>query len=149
MAYLSVEQVNAWLAETKFQVPDIDVELERGVVDYMVGKLSDRYVVSSWTDDQSTPSIVLNVMGMLYAAWYLQRQVGNDAGDLTDSSYPVRLERRAFGLFEDVATGAIELPDELLVAGGGPLFYPNDASTSSDPSDPDHSPRAFSMTMEF
>jgi hypothetical protein len=154
VAYLVEDQVNAWLASTKYHVDALEDELEAAVVGSSFAAVSTRYDTSEWLDDVTTPSLMTVAMSMLYAAWWLQRQISED--ELTDQSYPIRLEERAMTLLTGIADATIDLPgvdpDPDLTAGRGPLFYPNDASTAlweDDPLDPLGSPRAFTMGSAF
>jgi len=154
VAYLTDETVNAWLAHTKYTIEVVEPELETAVVAGGFGKLSLRYATTGWTDEASTPPLVITALSMLYAAWYLQRQISDDEMDAM--SYPIRLEARAWAMLDAIATGLIDLPgvdpDPTLTDNRGPLFFPDDASTQlsiDDPFDPEGSPRAFAMNQVF
>lgn len=154
MAYLSEDRINAWLASTKYTITSVDPELERGVIDFGFAKLGERYATSDWVDEATTPSLVLSALSMVYASWFLQRQISDD--EMSDQDYPIRLERRAWDLLCGIANGSIEIPgvdpDPTLTANHTALFFPTDRSTELalyDPSDPDGSPRAFTMGQVF
>lgn len=154
MAYLDDERVNSWLAATKYQVGALEPELEEQVVQQGFARLSTRYATTDWTDDASTPPLVITALSMLYAAWYLQRQISDD--ELNADSYPMILEARAWGLIDGIASDTIDLPgvdpDPAVLAGKQPLFFPDDSSTTlweDDPHDPGGAPRYFSMGQTF
>lgn len=155
MAYLTKEQVNVWLAETKLQVSAIDADLDTAVADAGLAVLSVRYATSTWADGASTPELVVQALSMLYASWYLQRQIGADDDALDETSYPIRLEKRAMAVLQGILDRTIEIdvdPDPTLAAIDQPLFFPTDSSTQlsvDDPTDPDGSPRVFAMNQRF
>jgi hypothetical protein len=153
VAYLSVDGINAWLASTKYTAANLDTELEQGVIDWGFGKLSTRYATDTWIDDSTTPGRVLTGLEMLYAAWFLQRQVSDDDG-MPD--YALHLEKRAMDYLCGIADDIIDLPgvdpDPDLIKRRAPVFFPTDSSTQlaeDDPHDPNGSPRAFSMSSLF
>lgn len=154
MAYLDDDRVNSWLAATKYQVQALEPELEEQVVQQGFARLSTRYAIDLWLDEASTPPLVITALSMLYAAWYLERQISDD--QLDADSYPIRLEARAWGLIDGIASDTIDLPgvdpDPAILAGRQPLFYPDDSSTAlweDDPTDPNGAPRHFSMGQTF
>jgi hypothetical protein len=154
VSYLVDTGVNAWLASTKYTVQAVEPELEAAVVAAGFGRLSTRYDTAVWTDTASTPPLVLTALSMLYAAWFLQRQISDD--EQTEQDYPVRLEKRAWDMLTAIATDLIDLPgvdpDPGLVDARGAVFFPTDESTAlyeDDPTDPNGSPRAFTMAQVF
>lgn len=154
MAYLETTDINQWLASTKYTVSSVEDDLDASVVSIGFGRLSTRYATDDWTDKASTPDLVITALSMLYAAWFLQRQISDD--EMTDQDYPIRLEKRAYQLLDGIATDIIDLPgfdpDPDLISGRAPVFFPTDSSTQlslDDPTDPDGSPRAFSMNTRF
>lgn len=91
---------------------------------------------------------------MLYAAWFLQRQISDD--EQTEQDYPVRLEKRAYAMLDAILAGLIDLPgvdpDPSLSDTQSAVFFPTDESTAlyqDDPCNPDGSPRAFTMAQVF
>lgn len=153
MAYLTVDGINAWLASSKYQITAVEDELEQGVIDWGFAKLSTRYATADWVDELTTPALVLTGMEMLYAAWFLQRQISDDDGM---PEYALHLERRAMEFLTGIADDIIDLPgvdpDPDLIAVRAPVFFPTDSSTQlaeDDPTDPDGSPRAFSMNAVY
>jgi hypothetical protein len=156
VAYLTVDGVNAFLAATKYDVAEIEEDLEQHVVDAGFAIVAARYATEDWTDKDLTPSLVFTALCMIYAAWFLQRQIGDDQDEQEGFSYQVRLEQRGMAILKAIADGTYDLPgvepDPDLVNAGVPLFFPTDASTTlaeEDPFDPDGSPRAFSMGTRF
>lgn len=154
MAYLTIDSINAWLASTKYTVNTVEPVLEDTVVESGFARVSLRYATTSWIDTASTPSLVLSALSMLYAAWFLQRQISDD--EMTDQDYPIRLEARAWALLDSIGANVVDLPgvdpDPALAAVGQPLFFPTDTSTSlweADEADPEGSPRAFTMGAIF
>lgn len=154
MSYLTDETVNTWLASTKYTIEVVEPELDAAVVAAGFARLSTRYDTTTWTNTATTPDLVITALSMLYAAWFLQRQISDD--QMSDQDYPIRLENRAWSMFDGIANDTINLPgvdpDPTLIEGKAPLFFPTDDSTTlweEDPEDPDGTPRAFSMNQVF
>ena len=154
MSYLVDDGVNAWLAHTKYTISAVEPELDAAVVSAGFARLSTRYDTAVWVDTASTPPLVLTALSMLYAAWFLQRQISDD--ELTEQDYPIRLENRAWGMLDAIGLTLIDLPgvdpDPTLNESKSAVFFPTDSSTSlweDDPTDPEGSPRAFTMAQVF
>jgi len=151
VAYLSIDKVNQWLATTKYTVTSVEDELDASVASTGFGRVSTRYATDDWVDNGTTPSLVITALSMLYAAWFLQRQISDD--EMTDQDYPIRLERRAYELLDGIAGDIIDLPgvdpDPALIEARAPVFFPTDSSTTLWEDDPDGSPRAFTMGATF
>lgn len=154
MSYLSTTPVNTWLATTKYTVDAIESPLDEMVQGIIFGKLALRYDTSTWTDGTDTPALILSAMSMLYAAYYMQRQISED--DQTPETYPVRLETRALDLIAGILAELVDIPDAdpdpTLTTNRGLEFFPTDASTQlaiDDPTDPNGTPRVFSMQHRF
>jgi hypothetical protein len=154
VSYLVPDQINAWLAATKYTVSTVEDELDAAVVAAGFGRVSTRYDTAVWVDASTTPPLVMTALSMLYAAWYLQRQISDD--ELTEQDYPIRLENRAYALLDAIAATLIDLPgvdpDPSLNDTKTAIFFPTDESTQlyeDDPTNPDGSPRAFTMAQVF
>ena len=153
MAYLSVDNINNWLATSKYSVSAVNADMENNAAALVLGKLDGRYAIEDWVDQVSTPDMIVSILAMLVAAWEYDRAVSEDGeGD----SYAARLERRAMELLMGLSDGTITIPDvpqdPSADSGYGPAFFPTDDSTelfAEDPYDPEGSPRAFTMGMKF
>jgi hypothetical protein len=147
VSYLTANSVQAWLHTAKYKITAVDPELENAAKEIYFGKIGQRYDTSSWLSEDTTPPLVLTVMSMCVAALTLRRAISQDDGL---ASYADWLDQRADTVCMSIVNGAIELPATInpdSSLGGGPLFYPNDLSTSL--SDSESSGRAFTMSMEF
>lgn len=153
MSYLSKEQVQSWLNDDKYPLVTVNENYETTAVAVVLGKLSQRYDTSVWTDGVTTPKLVVSIISMLVAA-YEMRQVASEEDGRT--SHAEWLEKRAMELTTDIVDGCIDLPgvdtDPGSDLGGGPLFWPTDASTALAEEcswDPLASPKVFRVGMEF
>lgn len=148
--FSSVEPIQDWLEDTKMSV---DLPLEESVETFMVarvmGALAQRYTVSAWTDDSTTPKLVVKAIAMFYAAALYRRQYSEDLGDTP--SWPVWLESTAQAVVDAIALGTMDILDVTPIETSEmqPAFFPTDASTIFDLSNPNYSPRAFTMGMVF
>jgi len=137
VAYLESADVQAWLQHSKFPVTAVAEELDAWAAQQVVGKLAQRYVTSSWLDGSTTPILVKSIMAMLVASAMLRRAISENEGE---SAYPNWLEKRAYDLCDSIVAGSIDLPTEDVdpdsSLGGGPVFFPTDASTTLWETDP-------------
>lgn len=153
MSYLSVDQVQAWLQSTKYPVPVVSETFETTASTTVLGKISQRYDTSGWTNSTNTPKLVLSIMSMLVAAYEMRKYASEEDGLTSHAEW---LEERAMTMCADIVDGCIDLaeadPSTTSSLGGGPLFWPTDDSTlfaETYPHDANASPRAFSMGMYF
>lgn len=156
MAYFLLSDVNQWLARSKYDARIIEPEVEKAVKDAGFGIVSLRYNTTTWVDQATTPRLVWTALSMIYAAWWLQRQIGDDTEAEIGQTYPIRLEARGMAILNGIATELIDLPeadpDPELVGYKTALFFPTDESTQlaeDDPCDPNGTPRVFSMGTRF
>lgn len=112
MAYISIEEVNAWLAETKITALSLDVALETSIVNQVFASVRKAYDVSSWANAVTTPSLVRNIISMLYAGWYYERTLSEDNNV---ASYGMLLINSANKLIEDIVGGSVILDPALPV----------------------------------
>jgi hypothetical protein len=133
MAYLTLDKVQQWLEPTKATITAIEPALEMTVSDYVLTRIGTQYNIDGWVDLESTPSLVLDAMSMLYAAWFYERQLSEDMA-IDTGNWGKHLETWATKFIEDISSGALELIDQdaLLTLQGSPEFYPTD-NQDSDP----------------
>lgn len=153
MAYLTPQNVQAWLQSTKYEITVVNTDFEAASRLKAFGKLEQRYDTSVWTDNTNTPGLVLSAISMMVAAAELRRIVSEEDGLASHAQW---LEDRAMAIIEGIVSGAIELPgvdpDPASTLGGGPLFFPNDVATEAAKVwewDPVGAPRAFAMNERF
>jgi len=152
MSYLTITNVNNWLATTKYAVGGVNSDMEANAAATVLGALDNRYDITPWIDSASTPAMAVSIMAMLVAAWEYDRATSEDS---SEDTYAARLERRAMLLLGQLADGSTILPGvepDLSAGGSGPAFFPTDDSTALadfDPLSPDASPMAFSMGQQF
>lgn len=153
MPYLEIEQVQAWLQDTKYPVSHIDETFEAQASGIVLGKLAQRYDTSTWTNATNTPSLAITAMSMLVAAYFMRMMASEEDGRTSHADW---LEERAMTLCAGIVDGCIDLPgvdpSASTSLGGGPLFWPTDAATTlADvfPQDVNAAPLRFSMGMIF
>lgn len=135
MAHITVADAQVWLEGTKAHLTSLDTGLETQISTLVLGRLADTFaatVTSTWVDNNTTPEIVKQVIAMMYAGWYYDRQYSEMVA-AEGTSYGMVLREYAETLIEGLISGSIILvevppgqPETL------PEFYPNDASSTSD-----------------
>lgn len=108
MAYITVQDANAWTDKSKLTLTELDSELEASVARQVFARISQAYDTSTWVDSNTTPSLIRKIIAMQYVAWYYERAYSEDGGQNT---YSDRLFQQAEALIEGLITGAIDLPD--------------------------------------
>jgi len=76
--------------------------------DIIKSKLALRYNTQGWFDG-NTPSLIMNIAGMLVAGWVYDRQYAEEA--IEGSSYGTRLIERAYELLETTLSGGMVVAD--------------------------------------
>lgn len=147
MAYLGTGDVQTWLEQTKLTVGEIEAALEQLFAGSVIGQMASRYDTTTWLDEGTTPSLVRQVVGMLYAAAIYRRQYSEDLQE--NPAWPVWLETTANMMIAQIVSGVIDLPVVVTPEPTGlnePIFYPNDESSNVDIG---NDPPAFSMAKVF
>lgn len=149
MAHITLSEAQAWLEGTKLTLPSLDIELEAQTSSEVLGRVSQAYDVSGWTNSSNTPRLVRKIISMLYAGWYYDRAY-SETDDTND--YALRLKAAADALLESIVAGITDLeevPGDPTI--GNPAFFPTDESTANSPTrdNPSDGPAAFSMGMRF
>jgi hypothetical protein len=153
VAYTTTQQVQQWAQQTKYQIQSVDAELEQVAVDTAFTLLGRRYDTATWLDSGTTPSLVLDMITMLVAAYTLRRAFGEEDGS---HEYPDWLEMRAMTLLEGISAGLLDIPgvdvDPSSAEGSTPAFFPTDAATDiwfDDPTADGGAARYFTMEQIF
>ena len=64
MSYITYQEANAWLEKTKLNLTALDSELEKSISSQVLSEIAQIYDVSSWSDANTTPSLVLKIIAM-------------------------------------------------------------------------------------
>jgi hypothetical protein len=144
MAVVEVENIQTWLAPKKFQITELEEDLELQQRSLVFAMIANTFDVTGWVTPASTPVMVKQAVSMLYASWVWRRVVAEQ--HLDNDSYADKLESMAMMLITGIIGGTVELVEVEGVAsdGVGPLFYPTDFQDD----DPDNS-RRFTMGQVF
>ena len=122
--YLTAPRVQQWLEKTSLTVTDIDVMRESMARDVIFGAVRSRYDASTWLDADTTPSLVLNLMGALYASYTYNAQYSENYGE---SDYGRQLWSLVNKLLIDIQTGEVDLAAPAILASFTNVgFYPTD-----------------------
>ncbi len=129
--YVSVERIQAWLQDSKFDVGEVEETWENLHRLVLFGKLERRYDTTLWTDEDDTPELVLNIMSMKVAADFL-RKVASEEDGLT--TYADHLDQRAMMICDGIVAGDIDIvgtsEDTDTVLGAGVSHWPDNTSTT-------------------
>jgi len=125
---LDEADVNQYLQTTKFSVTAVSLNIVNYIETSIFAKLNRRYDTSLWVDNGTTPALVIHLMEMWYAGFYLRKIISEEDG-LT--SYADWLQDEVDRQCSDIASGAISLIGVTEYEDGAarPEFFPNDAST--------------------
>jgi len=161
MAHVVVADCQTWLENTKANLTNLDLNLENQISTNVLGRLASSYNdptfgVSTWIDNTTTPQLVKQIIAMIYAGWFYDRQYSEMVA-AEGPSYGTVLRNYAETLIEGLNAGTIELaeiqPNEPNV---GAVFYPTDISSTQqavvankNPDDTSFGPSKFSMGQIF
>ena len=146
-AIVTEQELQAWLEETKLDVPSVDEQLDATARDEVFGALSAVYDVTGWVSTETTPSLVRRIMAMLIASYLYRRQYSEDSDE--NPGYAVWLEGKAHALLVGVIDGSIDLTDvdEIPASASVPTFWPNDVADIVGSEE--YSPARFRMGQVF
>lgn len=145
MAHVGVDDVNTWLEASKLSVSEIEPGLDVYATGLIVGALISRFDTTTWVDEATTPSLVKQLIAMLYAAAFYRREYSEDLVDGTGLNWAQWLESSAGGYVSQIVSGVIDiigLPGEVDAGLALPAFYPTDESSIDEPA-------FFAVSMDF
>jgi hypothetical protein len=161
MAHVLLSDVQAWLEGTKANLTQLDASLEQQISAQVLAEVSDTYSdpgfgVPTWTDSTNTPELVKQVIAMLYAGWYYDRQFA-EMIVAEGTSYGEVLRAQAEVLEAGIINGSVVLIELVSFAlDVAPVFYPTDVSSTFDaertntiPEDMSLGPAKFGMGKKF
>ena len=151
MARILVADAQAWLDGTKLTISTLESALLAQVESQVVSSLDSSFDITGWVNDTNTPAIVKTIIAMNYVAWLYDRSYSEDQEQGND--YAALLRAQAAALQQGLIDGSIVIPDQPADTGPSdtPLFYPNDESSSLEPTDllPSLGPASFNVRGVF
>ena len=150
MARITPSDAQGWAESTKLNLSALDVSLLEQIETEILSRLSSIYTTTAWLDPITTPLLVKVIIAKTYVSWVYDRQYSENQDEGND--YAAMLRQNAEMLMSGLIDGIIDIPGENPVgAGSGPSFYPNDLSSSQEPTleDPSLGPAKFSMGKVF
>jgi hypothetical protein len=146
MPRIQADDAQAWAEKTKLPIEQLDAGLTDQVETLVLARLTSSFPddVSTWVSPETTPTIA-----MFYVAWYYDRQYSEEQEALND--YAVLLRSQAEALMVGIADGSVLVPGAVLPTLDDVGFYPNDVSSSLQPTDTDRSlgDAKFSMNQVY
>jgi hypothetical protein len=144
VALITVDDVQSWFTENRLQL-DITDELveEPNISAEVLGTVSSRYDVSTWTTYGTTPDLIRSVISARVAAVRYRKHYADQADELFYADW---LDEWATNLLDGIVSGTVELldvTDEETTAAqtaAGPSFVPNDLTEETS---------KFTMDMSF
>lgn len=131
MALIDVDDVQPWLEETQLTLTsDDELTEEPFQSEFVKSKLATCSLdVASWVDENSTPVLVRQIIGMLVAAQRYNKTY-SETDENAGNPYANKLEDRANLLLEGICAGTVDLldvVDDPFTSGSGSIsFYPDD-----------------------
>lgn len=137
-AVVTLDDVNAWLAPTKYALTAIDAHVEDIYQVAVFAKLGQVYDVSGWVSPATTPALVRKVIAGLTAAHEYERRVSEDVVD--GDNYADKIRRWSSELLSGIYGNEFDIgqdQDTDLATARSLSFFPTD----SQDSDPDYARR--------
>lgn len=145
MARVSVEEVQAWLEQTKLTIASINTALATQIEEMVISRLATAYTTTTWVDAATTPKLVRYIVSMLYASFFIDRQYSEDE---RSNAWARRLNGIAETMILGILNGSIDLLDvPAAQVNASPSYYPNDASSALEVTDEDSSLGGPSFSM--
>jgi hypothetical protein len=111
--------------------------LEKQISTEVLGRLSETYGDPSfgtptWIDQNSTPELVRQVISMIYAGWFYDRQY-SEVLATQGNSYGLVLRTSAETILAGIISSSIQLVELLPnLPTTAPVFYPTDNSSTTE-----------------
>lgn len=124
-AVVQLEEVQAWLEQTKLTINNIDDDLANQFRSEVFAALATAYDTTGWTTASNTPELVRKIVAMNIAGAIWMRQYAEVAAE--PDTYGMWLMSRAQTLLDGIINGGLTLVED--PAGGEtPEFWPNDTT---------------------
>lgn len=122
---VELEDINQFLPKDKLTLAEEDreVALESTAKEVVLSSLAPRFDTDEWISKQTTPNLVVSIIGMFVAGWIYNRQYGADATD--DSGYGNVLLAQANALIQGLVGGSLDI-DSPAIAGDTPSYLESD-----------------------
>jgi hypothetical protein len=132
MAHISVTEANAWTEPTKLTLASIDANIETQIINLIFPRFKTAgFPTTSWTNEASTPALIRTIIAMHYVAWQYDKHYAQEE---EASAYAALLRVQADANIASLLTGDITLDEFVLpLDPGTPTFFPNDLSSSLEP----------------
>jgi hypothetical protein len=150
MARITLNGAQGWADRSKLTLSTLDLHLLDSIETEVISRLSSAYDTTTWLNADNTPAIVQVVICKYYVSWIYERAYSENQD--SGSDYAAMLRVNAEMLISGLLDGTIDIPGVTPIgSGGGPAYYPNDASSALEPTFDDMSlgPAKFSMGKVF
>ena len=111
--YLTPQSVLAWSNGDKVTwATTVDASLDSQIASQVLAKAARAFDISTWYDHDTTPSLILSIIAMIYVGRKFQEQYGDDS---LNSDYGTALVTDANNMLENLISGDLILIDEDLL----------------------------------
>jgi hypothetical protein len=146
--------INAWFQPSRLSLisqAEIDISLYAQIESGVLARLATVFDTTGWVDEDHTPELVKTILSMYYAAWTYDKAYSDDG---ESNAFADKLRSTADLQMSAIISGSVLLTDPFMAdqefaaqIAGGPTFYPNDLSSSMEPTADDPSAGGPSFTM--
>lgn len=150
MARISVDDVKAWVENSKLDPQALDLDHLSQIEEETLARLNAVYDSTTWVDRASTPRLIQVIIAKMYTSWLYAKFYSENQSD--PNLYGVKVGQNAEMLIQGILDGTILIPGLPPTNPVTATFYPNDASSAQCPGDNDDwslGPAKFSMGKIF
>lgn len=149
MARISIDDVQAWVENSKIVPPSLDLDHVDQIETEILARLGGVYNTSLWVDKATTPRLIQVIIAKTYTGWLYDKMYSENQSQ--PNIYSRMIKQNAEMLIDGILDGTIEIPGTPATTEQGPTFYPNDISSAQEPTfeDPSLGPAKFSMGRIF
>lgn len=149
MARISIDDVQAWVENSKIVPPSLDLDHVDQIETEILARLGGVFDTSLWVDKATTPRLIQVIIAKTYTGWLYDKMYSENQSQ--PNIYSRMIKQNAEMLIDGILDGTIEIPGTPATTEQGPTFYPNDISSAQEPTfeDPSLGPAKFSMGRIF
>lgn len=149
MPRIVVEDVRAWVENSKLNPQALDLEHLDQIETEILATIGNIYDTSTWLDNVTTPRLVQVIIAKMYTSWLYAKFYSENQSE--SNEYANNVRDNAEMLMAGILDGTIEIPGIEPINPQVASFYPNDLSSSQLPSADDYSlgPAKFSIGKVF
>src|SRR5262245_57756893 len=143
MPRITIDDARAWAEVTKLNLQALDLDLLSQLEEEILALIGTVYDTSGWVDKSSTPRLVQVIIAKMYVGWVYNRAYSENQTEVNE--YAEQVKENADMILAGIIDGTIKIPNVTPINSQTASFYPNDASSSMEPTldDPSLGPAKF------